>query len=84
MFRPGGPLESCQQAPVFLIKNVTHCQDLLADFGAVNEDVRFVQNAIVAQIRAWVDEFYEIRRAAARRDIGFSDGTKSPKQLTAT
>ncbi|KAJ5570136.1 uncharacterized protein N7459_009566 [Penicillium hispanicum] len=57
--RPGGPLESRASAPVHIIPDGIHCSDLLLKNGAVNEGVQKVIDAEVAQIKAWVDEYYK-------------------------
>lgn len=56
-FRSGGPLESTPDAPVFMIKNASHCQDLRA-YNRVNPGVRKAQDGSIAQIAEWVDEFW--------------------------
>ncbi|KAH7061304.1 peptidase S28 [Macrophomina phaseolina] len=57
-FRPGGPLESTPEAPVFLIPAGIHCSDLLARNGQANEGVQKVIDAEVLQIAQWVSEYY--------------------------
>ncbi|KAK3326997.1 serine carboxypeptidase S28 [Cercophora scortea] len=56
--RPGGPLQSTPAAPVFLIPGARHCNDLITMSGTVNADIHETQNAVVAQMVRWVDEFY--------------------------
>lgn len=68
--RPGGPLESRPEAPLFLIPGSRHCNDLAWRNGDFNEDVRKAQNAEIAQIVAWVDEF----SAEDDGDTGGDDG----------
>ncbi|KAH8911725.1 serine carboxypeptidase S28 [Coniochaeta sp. PMI_546] len=57
-FRPGGPLLSREEAPVSLLRDATHCNDLVVKNGAVNAGVRAAQQSAVATMRKWVDEFY--------------------------
>ncbi|KAL1852283.1 hypothetical protein Plec18170_006009 [Paecilomyces lecythidis] len=58
-YRSGGPLRSTAQAPVQVIPSGIHCSDLLLENGAVNEGVQTVINNEVAQIKAWVEEYYK-------------------------
>jgi hypothetical protein len=58
-FRPGGPLASTPEAPVQIIPGGFHCSDLRLKNGVVNEGVQTVIDNEVAQIVAWVKEFYE-------------------------
>lgn len=57
-FRPGGPLESTAEAPVYVIPSGIHCSDLLAQNGVVNSGVQKVIDAEIAQIAQWVSEYY--------------------------
>jgi hypothetical protein len=57
-FRPGGPLRSTPQAPVQVIPGGVHCYDLILENAVENEGVQKVVNNEVAQINAWVDEYY--------------------------
>ncbi|OJD29219.1 serine peptidase [Diplodia corticola] len=58
-FRPGGPLQSTEAAPVFVIPDGIHCSDLLTSNAEANEGVREVVDAVVAQVVAWVGEYYK-------------------------
>lgn len=57
-FRPGGPLASTEQHPVNIIPGGFHCSDLILENGVVNAGVQQVIDTEVAQIVAWVKEFY--------------------------
>ena len=57
-FRPGGPLESTDAAPVQVIPSGVHCSDLHARNGAVNEGVQEIIDNEIAQIKTWVEEYY--------------------------
>lgn len=57
-YKPGGPFNGTVEAPVQVIPAGIHCSDLIAENGAVNEGVKEVQDNEVAQIKAWVEEFY--------------------------
>ncbi|KAF7159052.1 hypothetical protein CNMCM5623_004285 [Aspergillus felis] len=56
-FRPGGPLQSTEEAPVQVIPGGFHCSDLRLRNGAVNAGVQKVIDNEVAQIKAWVAEY---------------------------
>jgi hypothetical protein len=57
-FRPGGPLVSTKEAPVQIIPGGFHCSDLRVSNGVANEGVMQVIDNEVAQIKAWVEEYY--------------------------
>ena len=56
-FRPGGPLESTAETPIFLIPGGIHCSDLLARNGVANAGLQKIIDAEVAQMKQWVGEF---------------------------
>jgi hypothetical protein len=58
-FRPNGPLTSTAGAPLQVIPDGIHCSDLILKNGAANAGVQIVINNEVAQIKAWVNEYYE-------------------------
>lgn len=60
-FRPGGPLQSTEQLPVRIVASGVHCSDLYGQNWAVNNDVKAIAYAEVAQMAGWVSEFYEGR-----------------------
>jgi hypothetical protein len=57
-FRPGGPLPSTEQHPLQIIPGGFHCSDPILENGAVNAGVQTVIDNEVAQIVAWVKEYY--------------------------
>jgi len=57
IFRPGGPLQSTEQAPVDIVPGGYHCSDLLMKNGQVNAGVAAVQQKEIDQIVAWVNEW---------------------------
>ncbi|KKA19721.1 serine peptidase [Rasamsonia emersonii CBS 393.64] len=57
-FRPGGPLQSTPQAPLQLIPEGVHCYDLILKNAEANAGVQRVVTNEVAQIKAWVNEYY--------------------------
>lgn len=57
--RPGGPMKSTPETPVLVIPGGFHTSDLRVSNGQANEGVMDVIDAQVAQIKAWVDEYYE-------------------------
>lgn len=60
-FRPGGPLQSTEGVPVFVIPGGHHCSDSFLSQG-VNSGVKAVQEAEVAYVKKWVAEFYEQKK----------------------
>ncbi|KAJ5107885.1 Peptidase S28 [Penicillium angulare] len=58
-YRPGGPLSSRPSAPVNIIPGGFHCSDLLLKNADVNAGVKKVVNTEVAQIKAWVADYYK-------------------------
>jgi hypothetical protein len=60
-FRPGGPLRSTEQLPVRMVAGGVHCSDLYGQNWAVNDGVKAIAYAEVAQMASWVSEFYKGR-----------------------
>ncbi|KAK4459815.1 putative serine protease EDA2 [Cladorrhinum samala] len=57
-FRPGGPLQSTDDTPVYLIKGARHCNDLFTWWGERNQEIGLVQQQAVAKMSGWVKDFY--------------------------
>ncbi len=57
-FRPDGPFNSTAQHPLQIIPRGFHCSDLILKNGAVNAGVQTVIDNEIAQIKAWVEEYY--------------------------
>ena len=57
--RPGGPLQSTKQHPVWVVPGAAHCGDMLVRNRNANEGVREVFDSEVANVKQWVQEFYE-------------------------
>lgn len=61
--RPGGPLQSTEDAPVFLIKNAQHADDAFTEAGmkgaghTINPEVVKVQEKAVEIMKRWVGKF---------------------------
>jgi hypothetical protein len=60
-FRPDGPLESTEEAPVFLIPKGIHCSDMFTVNTRVNAGLKKVFDEEVAIMKRWVGEFYQER-----------------------
>lgn len=58
-FRPGGPLPSTANAPVYLMDGAIHCSDLLAS-NSVHASVNDAQDAEIATMAQWVQDFYDM------------------------
>jgi hypothetical protein len=58
-FRPGGPLVSTTEQPVQIIPGGFHCSDLRASNGIANAGVQKVIDNEIAQLKTWVEEFYQ-------------------------
>ena len=60
-FRPGGPLQSTKEIPVYLLGNATHCIDLIYRNGMANNGVRGAQMSAITTMTKWVDDFYSLK-----------------------
>ncbi|PHH93129.1 hypothetical protein CDD83_509 [Cordyceps sp. RAO-2017] len=58
--RPGGPLQSTPQAPVFHIREGKYPGDLWIEYGDTSPETKQVLDKEVAQIKAWVAEFVPV------------------------
>ncbi|KAF4126088.1 Serine carboxypeptidase S28 [Geosmithia morbida] len=56
--RPGGPLESTPELPVFVLPGGTHCSDYYKKNWEVNVDARRIAYEETAIIKLWTDQFY--------------------------
>ncbi|KFG79118.1 putative serine peptidase [Metarhizium anisopliae] len=56
--RPGGPLKSTKQAPVWVIPKAAHCNDLDVR-NRINEGAREVIDGVVSQMQEWVADYYK-------------------------
>lgn len=65
-YKPGGPFEGTPEAPVQVIPGGFHCSDMIAKNGVVNAGVQEVIDNEVAQIKTWVDEYYEEKKQKKR------------------
>lgn len=59
--RPGGPLKSTEEVPVHVIPKSAHCMDMLTKNAEVNEGLKEVYDAEIAQIQKWVSEYYTLK-----------------------
>ncbi|KAJ6436345.1 putative extracellular serine carboxypeptidase [Purpureocillium lavendulum] len=66
--RPGGPLKSTKEAPVWVIPKAAHCNDYRTA-NRVNEGAREAIDGVVKQMKEWVAEFYK------------RDGVKQPREF---
>jgi hypothetical protein len=65
-FRPGGPYEGTDDAPVLLIPGGIHCSDLGTANGRINAGVKAVQDSVIDYIVKWVKEFHTEKGMAER------------------
>lgn len=56
--RPGGPLKSTKDAPVFVIPKAAHCNDYIYYNANANPAAKKIFDSMVKTIVGWVDEFY--------------------------
>ncbi|KAI1386599.1 peptidase S28 [Hypoxylon trugodes] len=61
-FRPGGPKNSTTDFPIRVVEHGTHCSDLYGQNWAVNPGVKAIADAQVANMAAWVQEFYDQKK----------------------
>lgn len=57
-FKPGGPYNGTDDAPVLVIPGGIHCSDMIAKNGAVNAGAQEVIDTEIAVITGWVEEYY--------------------------
>ncbi|KAM3503911.1 hypothetical protein MY10362_003898 [Beauveria mimosiformis] len=57
--RPGGPLQSTENAPVFLLRGAAHCNDYIVKNADFNEDARVLFDEVATKMKKWAAEFYE-------------------------
>ncbi|POR33927.1 Thymus-specific serine protease [Tolypocladium paradoxum] len=67
--RPGGPLKSTKEAPVWVLPKAAHCNDLIVKNGVANPAVMEVIKAEVAQMKEWVGEFYKQKGVKTTREF---------------
>ncbi|KAM3497017.1 hypothetical protein MY10362_009614 [Beauveria mimosiformis] len=60
-FRPGGPLKSTPEVPVFVVPRAAHCPDFIMRNTLANEQLHEITQNVIRIISAWVNEFYEQR-----------------------
>jgi hypothetical protein len=57
-FRPGGPLNSTADLPIFMVPGGSHCYDFFTDSSSSPGILETVKNE-VKQMKTWVEEFYQ-------------------------
>lgn len=67
--RPGGPLKSTKEAPVWVLPKAAHCNDLIIQNGLANPAVMEIIQAEVAQMKEWVGEFYKQKVGKTKREF---------------
>lgn len=60
--RPGGPMKSTPETPILIVPGGFHTSDLRVSNGHANPGVMEVINAEVAQIKTWVEEYYQEKK----------------------
>lgn len=58
-FRPGGPLQSTPEVPVFVVPKASHCPDLVMDNTLSNEPLHEITQKVLAIISSWVGDYYK-------------------------
>ncbi|OAA70775.1 Peptidase S28 [Akanthomyces lecanii RCEF 1005] len=58
-FRPGGPLKSTPEVPVFVVPKAAHCPDLVMDNTLSNEPLHEITQNVLKIISTWVADFYK-------------------------
>lgn len=58
-FRPGGPLKSTPEVPVFVVPKAAHCPDLVMANTLANEPLHEITQNVLSIISAWVGDFYK-------------------------
>lgn len=57
--RPGGPLQSTENAPVYWLRGTAHCNDYYTKNYHANEDARKMFDGVASNMKKWVAEFYK-------------------------
>ncbi|OAA57779.1 Peptidase S28 [Cordyceps fumosorosea ARSEF 2679] len=57
--RPGGPMESTVDAPIFVVPKAAHCSDLVMKNVNTNGPLGEIAHQVIDIIAKWVGEFYE-------------------------
>ncbi|KAK3380849.1 putative serine peptidase [Podospora didyma] len=70
-FRPGGPLQSTSEVPVFLMLGARHCNDMNVRSGQVNDEVGRTQEAVIKVVQEWVADFYKLKPRWGARSAKF-------------
>ncbi|KAM7186467.1 serine carboxypeptidase S28 [Rhypophila sp. PSN 637] len=58
--RPGGPLQSTPEVPVYLLPKGIHCNDLNVRNAQANSDLKTAHKSMVKTMVKWVDDFYQL------------------------
>ena len=64
-FRPGGPLESTSELPVFLIPGGTHCSDFYGQNWDVNPELKEIVDSEISTLKTWLGEFHGQKEATS-------------------
>lgn len=57
LYRPGGPLASTSDVPVYLVPEGNHVSDLLRANANANAGVMAIQQQELAQLQEWISQF---------------------------
>lgn len=57
--RPGGPLQSTEDAPVYMLRGAAHCNDYLTDNYYANDDARTMFDGVAENMKKWAADFYK-------------------------
>ncbi|KAK7937999.1 serine-type peptidase [Apiospora aurea] len=66
--RPGGPVQSTKELPIWVIPGGNHCSDLYGQNWEANAEVKAIADAEVEQMSSWVDDFYKQK---SKREVRF-------------
>lgn len=58
-FRPGGPLKSTPEVPVFVVPKAAHCPDLVMENTLANAALHEITQNVIKIIASWVGDFYQ-------------------------
>lgn len=58
-YRPGGAVKSTSEQPIFIVEGGIHTSDMDMPNALWNDAIGAVQNKTIAQMKAWVEDYYK-------------------------
>ncbi|OAA74986.1 Peptidase S28 [Akanthomyces lecanii RCEF 1005] len=64
--RPGGPLQSTEDAPLYMLRGGSHCNDYPTQNAAANGDARIMFDGVATNMKKWATEFYRLHNVTRK------------------